>query len=144
MIPVISETINQFNKLIPDQVAVQLEGKLIRMVGLTLQAVGCQVTIGDRCLVDDGVNKIETEVVGFDGDHTLMPLQPIVGIRSGAKVTPCSKMKYWQLEMSYLVESSMALVNLLMAKVFCTENQTLLAGRVHQPTKTAAIPNILM
>ena len=31
--------------------AVAVEGKLSRMVGLTLEAVGCQAAIGDRCRV---------------------------------------------------------------------------------------------
>ncbi|MEQ8234204.1 MAG: hypothetical protein RKL32_21050, partial [Gammaproteobacteria bacterium] len=30
---------------------VVVEGKLSRMVGLTLEAVGCQAAIGDRCRV---------------------------------------------------------------------------------------------
>ena len=27
-------------------------GKLTRMVGLTLEAVGCQAAIGDRCMIE--------------------------------------------------------------------------------------------
>ena len=85
----LSTYFDQITALIPSEVQVQLQGRLTRMVGLTLQAVGLQVTIGDRCVVDDGVNRIETEVVGFEGDQTfLMPLQPIIGIKSGATVTP--------------------------------------------------------
>ena len=33
-------------------VSLTVEGKLTRMVGMTLEAVGCQSPIGGRCLVD--------------------------------------------------------------------------------------------
>ncbi|RLA18620.1 MAG: flagellum-specific ATP synthase FliI, partial [Gammaproteobacteria bacterium] len=42
-----------------------VEGKLSRMVGLTLEAVGCRSATGGRCVVEapDG-KRIEAEVVG--------------------------------------------------------------------------------
>ncbi len=67
-----------------------VEGKLTRMVGMTLEAVGCQSAIGDRCLVE-GVDKqfIETEVVGFAGDKLyLMPTGSLSGILPNARVIP--------------------------------------------------------
>jgi flagellum-specific ATP synthase len=60
------------------------------MVGLTLEAVGCQSIVGDRCIIH-GANgqEIEAEVVGFDGDRTfLMPLTTADGLKPGALVTP--------------------------------------------------------
>jgi len=51
------------------------EGRLRRVVGLTLEAVGCEAPLGGRCLVtgSDGT-RLETEVVGFAGDKLyLMP-----------------------------------------------------------------------
>ncbi|BCE01341.1 flagellar protein export ATPase FliI [Marinicellulosiphila megalodicopiae] len=69
-----------------------VEGRLTRMVGLTMEALGLQVTVGDRCLIDDGTKKIEAQVVGFDAGKTyLMPLQPLVGLKSGAKVIPINQ-----------------------------------------------------
>ena len=42
-------------------------GRLIRMVGLTLEAVGLDVRVGDRCRVErQQGGDIEAEVVGFD------------------------------------------------------------------------------
>jgi len=73
-------------------VALTVEGRLTRMVGMTLEAVGCQSAIGDRCLVES-VDKgfIETEVVGFSGDKLyLMPTEGLHGILPNARVIPQS------------------------------------------------------
>ena len=67
-----------------------VEGKLVRMVGLTLEAVGCQAPVGARCdvLASTG-NRIEAEVVGFSGDNTiLMPTGDIRGLTPNARVVP--------------------------------------------------------
>ena len=52
-----------------------VEGHLTRMVGLTLEAVGCHAPVGSRCLVEGPDGKdIEAEVVGFSGEKLyLMP-----------------------------------------------------------------------
>lgn len=70
-------------------------GKLVRMVGLTLEAIGIDVKIGDRCVVERGQGKtaieegIEAEVVGFDGKKIfLMPIEQAEGVRPGARVWP--------------------------------------------------------
>ncbi|GBL04044.1 flagellar protein export ATPase FliI [Glaciecola sp. KUL10] len=64
-------------------------GKLIRGVGLTLEAVGCQIPIGGRCLVQTSDGEIEAEVVGFAGDITyLMPTESVKGIVPGSRVQP--------------------------------------------------------
>lgn len=67
-----------------------VEGKLTRMVGLTLEAVGCQAAIGERCLVvGPGNTVVETEVVGFSGNKTfLMPTGEIRGLIPNARVIP--------------------------------------------------------
>ena len=67
-----------------------IEGKLVRMVGLTLEAVGCQAPIGARCQVSskNGVN-VETEVVGFSGEKLyLMATSEIRGLMPNSKVVP--------------------------------------------------------
>ena len=47
-----------------------VEGVLTRMVGLTLEAVGCQAAIGSRCdVVSPTGTRTETEVVGFSGGY---------------------------------------------------------------------------
>ena len=67
-----------------------VEGKVTRMVGLTLEAVGCQAAIGDRCLVETpGGGRLEAEVVGFAGDRTfLMPSGDMRGLTPNARVVP--------------------------------------------------------
>ncbi len=74
-----------------DQVEpVVVEGRLNRMVGLTLEAVGCQAVIGSRCLVKSQNSKpVEAEVVGFSGEKLfLMPTGNIRGIHPDATVIP--------------------------------------------------------
>ncbi len=65
-------------------------GRLTRMVGLTLEAVGLKVSIGNACKVvtHHGLT-IDAEVVGFSEDKTfLMPVQKVEGLQPGAKVIP--------------------------------------------------------
>ena len=68
-------------------------GKLIRGVGLTLEAVGCQLPIGGKCLVETINGKVEAEVVGFDKEITyLMPAESIQGIVPGSSVEPIASL----------------------------------------------------
>lgn len=70
-----------------------VEGKLSRMVGLTLEAVGCRASIGSRCMVELKNNKtIEAEVVGFSGERVfLMPTGETHGLEPGCRVIPLGK-----------------------------------------------------
>ncbi|MEZ8730694.1 flagellar protein export ATPase FliI [Vibrio splendidus] len=64
-------------------------GKLVRVVGLTLEATGCKAPIGSLCLVETMSGQMEAEVVGFSGGNLfLMPSEQITGILPGARVTP--------------------------------------------------------
>lgn len=67
-----------------------VEGKLTRMVGLTLEAAGCQAPVGGRCIIQSAANQtIEAEVVGFSGDRTyLMPTGDIRGLLPNSRVIP--------------------------------------------------------
>ncbi len=67
-----------------------LEGRLVSQVGLTLVAEGCDASLGERCRVGQGVQAIEAEVIGFDGERTLlMPLTAAArGMSRGARVRP--------------------------------------------------------
>jgi flagellum-specific ATP synthase len=67
-----------------------VEGVLTRMIGLTLEAAGCQAAVGDRCdvLGTDG-KSIQAEVVGFSGDRLyLMPTGDVHGLKPNARVIP--------------------------------------------------------
>lgn len=67
-----------------------VEGVLTRMVGLTLEAVGCQAPIGASCdVVNPGGLRVETEVVGFSGNSLyLMPTTEVHGLVPNARVIP--------------------------------------------------------
>lgn len=67
-----------------------VEGRLTRMVGLTLEAVGCQAAIGDRCEVrPTHGSAMEAEVVGFSGERLfLMPVGEMHGLEPAARVVP--------------------------------------------------------
>ncbi len=70
-----------------------VEGRLLRMVGLTLEAEGLRAAVGSRCLIinDDQYQptRVEAEVMGFSGDKLyLMPVGSLVGIAPGARVVP--------------------------------------------------------
>ncbi|MEH6616226.1 MAG: flagellar protein export ATPase FliI [Porticoccus sp.] len=68
----------------------QEEGSLVRMIGIKLEAVGCQAPVGGRCrIVNDEGSFIEAEVVGFsEGSLFLMPEGNLRGIKLGARVVP--------------------------------------------------------
>lgn len=67
-----------------------VEGSLTRMVGLTLEATGCQASIGDYCdVITGGGHRVESEVVGFAGDRLyLMPTGDAQGLGPSARVIP--------------------------------------------------------
>lgn len=67
-------------------------GKLVRGIGLTLEAVGCQLPVGSQCLVQTVDGEIEAEVVGFGDNVTyLMPTAAVKGIVPGSRVQPLSR-----------------------------------------------------
>lgn len=67
-----------------------VEGRLTRMVGLTLEAVGCRSTIGGRCMIETAEgDRTEAEVVGFSGERLyLMPTGDIRGLEQDCRVIP--------------------------------------------------------
>ena len=67
-----------------------VEGMLTRVVGLTLEAAGCEAAVGDRCdVIAPGGKHIEAEVVGFSGERLyLMPTADAHGFAPHARVVP--------------------------------------------------------
>ncbi|ODS22705.1 flagellar protein export ATPase FliI [Candidatus Endobugula sertula] len=86
----LSERIGAFkpDKIPPGDPTV--EGKLTRVVGLTMEAVGFRASIGCQCeILLDNNTRLEAEVVGFSGNKLfLMPVKQITGIQAGARVIP--------------------------------------------------------
>lgn len=70
-----------------------VEGRLTRMVGLALEAVGCEAPVGSRCLIEgDGGAQIEAEVVGFTADKLyLMLAGEHHGLNVNARVIPAQR-----------------------------------------------------
>jgi flagellum-specific ATP synthase len=80
------------------------EGKLTRMVGLTMEAIGCEAAVGSKCLVEGVDDKFyEAEVVGFSGDLLfLMPTTPVYGVVPGARVIPTNHVYQVNIDMNLL------------------------------------------
>lgn len=70
-----------------------VEGKLTRMIGLTLEAVGCRAAIGATCdVINSNGKSIEAEVVGFAGESLyLMPTGDLSGLEPDARVAPTGR-----------------------------------------------------
>ena len=66
----------------------EIAGRITKLTGLVMEAVGIQLPIGCACYVPlaEG-RRVEAEVVGFDGDVLLlMPQSSVDGVVPGAKV----------------------------------------------------------
>lgn len=71
---------------------IAVAGKLTRVVGLTLEAIGCRAAVGSLCHIETQDGVLEAEVVGFSGEKLfLMPSEQLKGVIPGAKVTPMSE-----------------------------------------------------
>ena len=68
----------------------RVSGRLVRVVGMTLEVVGLELSIGCRCLVmHDDQRSVEAEVVGFSEEKLfLMPIEPVTGLKPGMSVVP--------------------------------------------------------
>ena len=68
----------------------EMEGSLVRVTGLVLEATGVRAPVGSVCAVGmPGDAPVTAEVVGFDGDRAyLMPTGELHGLASGARVVP--------------------------------------------------------
>ena len=102
--PVWRRYLAQLQTRVPRAASIVVEGKLTRMVGLTLETVGCQSAIGGRCLVAaPGGASIEAEVVGFSGEKLfLMPTGEIHGLVPNARVIPTGRVCEAQVGMGLL------------------------------------------
>ena len=63
-------------------------GKLVRVSGLILEAVGLRLPVGSTCIISQpGMTDAEAEVVGFSGERIfLMPASELHGLMPGAEV----------------------------------------------------------
>ena len=65
-------------------------GRLTRVAGLVMEAVGLRLPIGSQCMVQvPGGSSVDAEVVGFSGERLLlMPATDVYGVMPGARVVP--------------------------------------------------------
>ena len=85
-----------------------VSGRLVRVVGLTLEATGCSAAIGQACLVDSARGQIMAEVVGFAQERVfLMPQEDIEGVVPGARVTPLLHYKGVPLSMALVRQAKL-------------------------------------
>ncbi|MFA7300212.1 MAG: flagellum-specific ATP synthase FliI, partial [Sideroxydans sp.] len=67
----------------------QVSGRLTKVTGLVMEAVGLRMAVGSTCWIELPQNRIEAEVVGFAGDRLfLMPENDVHGLLPGARVVP--------------------------------------------------------
>ena len=68
----------------------EVHGRLTRVAGLVMEAVGLSLPLGSTCVISQGGTALtEAEVVGFSGERLfLMPTTEIHGLTPGALVTP--------------------------------------------------------
>lgn len=67
-----------------------MTGRLTRVAGLVMEAVGLKLAVGSSCLVElpNGLT-VDAEVVGFSGERLfLMPSTDVYGLVPGARVIP--------------------------------------------------------
>ena len=68
----------------------QVSGRVTRVAGLVMEAVGLKLAVGSACTVPlPNGSKLEAEVVGFEGDRLfLMPQSDVEGLVPGTRVFP--------------------------------------------------------
>lgn len=70
----------------------QVSGRLTRVTGMVMEAVGLRMPVGSTCVIELPNNRIEAEVVGFSGDKLfLMPENDVHGLVPGARVIPAEQ-----------------------------------------------------
>jgi flagellum-specific ATP synthase len=68
----------------------QVSGRVTRVAGLVMEAVGLKLAVGSACTVPlPNGSQLDAEVVGFDGNRIfLMPQSDVEGIVPGSRVFP--------------------------------------------------------
>lgn len=83
------QRLNKYEKRALNAQSLIVEGRVTRVVGLTIEAVGIHAPIGARCLIHTPNDVVESEVVGFAEDRTfLMPIGDSRGLMPNARVIP--------------------------------------------------------
>jgi flagellum-specific ATP synthase len=86
----LTERLQGLTHALPAASSLKVAGRLVRMVGMTLEVVGTYAPMGARCKILNGsAPAIEAEVVGFHNDRLfLMPIGDTTGLAPNAMVLP--------------------------------------------------------
>ncbi|MCR4944385.1 MAG: flagellar protein export ATPase FliI [Clostridium sp.] len=81
---------DEVNSKIQKTTSIYVEGKVSKVIGLTIEVEGIKAFVGELCKIYNESNEpINCEVVGFrDKNVLLMPLDEVNGISEGCKVIP--------------------------------------------------------
>ena len=82
----------------------RVAGRLVRMNGVLLESVGCQLATGQLCRIESAeCGFIDAQAVGFNRDVTyLMPFRQPGGLMAGARVFPQEKARHLLVGESWL------------------------------------------
>jgi len=88
-LPEISTWFARMNQTVAGAQTVRRLGRVHQVIGLVIESIGPEVSVGDRCSIESRRNgAIPAEVVGFRGNRVLlMPLGEMDGIAPGSVVT---------------------------------------------------------
>jgi len=88
----VSQKLERLQQTLPPPPTPVIAGRLVRMVGMTIEVVGTYAAIGARCqILQPNHPPIEAEVVGFNHDKLyLMPIGHVQGLAPNAQVVPLS------------------------------------------------------
>ena len=98
----LAEKIIKAQRRVKDAVP-EVSGRLTKVNGLTLEAVGVSVPLGGHCRIQTMTGEVDAEVVGFENDKIfLMPTDQVEGIVPRGRVTTSSRSQKLPLSLSLL------------------------------------------
>lgn len=93
MLPDTTRWFGDLHRKIEPLGTIRQRGRIDQVIGLVIEAIGPNVSVGDRCTIPSRRNgDVLAEVVGFRGNRVLMmPLGEMEGVSPGATVTACDE-----------------------------------------------------
>lgn len=86
--------LNRYQKLLQQITPVRFQGRVVQVIGLSIEAEGLRLQVGEICHIypeRDG-RRISAEVVGFKNDRLiLMPFAEMQGVKPGSAVFPSGR-----------------------------------------------------
>ncbi|WP_459924558.1 FliI/YscN family ATPase [Desulfatiferula olefinivorans] len=84
---------DSYHHAVDNCLSIRLEGRVVKVVGLIVEAVGLNTGVGSLCTIrTEGREAILAEVVGFRDDRVLlMPYGDVRGIRAGSRIVLLEK-----------------------------------------------------